>query len=123
MRKRSALMLVFVAISFSSIAAADDWPRFRGPNGDGQSDVAGIPVECQPDQSRWKTPPPGRAHSSPIVWGDRLFVTSGAPDTGEQIILAFNALSGEQLWEKRFPSGTHHQHADNSYATSTPAID
>jgi outer membrane protein assembly factor BamB len=123
MRRLSALMLVFVATSFSSSSSADDWPRFRGPNGDGQSDVTGIPVEWQVDQYAWKKPLPGMGHSSPVVWGDRLFVTSGDPDTGEQIILAFNSRSGEQLWEKRFPSGTHHQHADNSYATSTPAVD
>ena len=56
MRRLSALMLVFVATSFSSSSSADDWPRFRGPNGDGQSDVTGIPVEWQVDQYAWKKP-------------------------------------------------------------------
>jgi outer membrane protein assembly factor BamB len=123
MRNIYAMLFGFAVLSFSNFAAADEWPRFRGPNGDGQSDFKGIPTEWKTDEYAWKKPLPGMGHSSPVIWGDRLFVTSADPDNGEQIILAFDARSGEQLWEKRFVSGTHHQHADNSYATSTPAVD
>jgi outer membrane protein assembly factor BamB len=52
-----------------------------------------------------------------------VFVTSGDPKSGEQIVLAFDAKSGGQLWEKRFASHTYSMHSDNSYATSTPAAD
>ena len=58
-----------------------------------------------------------------MIWGERVFVTSGDPQSGEQIVLAFDAKSGEQLWGKRFASHTYSMHSDNSYATSTPAAD
>jgi outer membrane protein assembly factor BamB len=104
-------------------AAAENWDRFRGPNGAGQSDAAGIPSEWTETDYRWKKPLPGVGHSSPVVWEKRLFVTSGDPSTGEQILLSFDAETGEPLWEKRFASHTHSMHSDNSYATSTPAVD
>jgi outer membrane protein assembly factor BamB len=102
---------------------AENWDRFRGPNGAGQSDAAGIPTEWTEADYLWKKPLPGIGHSSPVIWGDRLFVSSADPATAEQIILAFDAHTGEQLWEKRFDSAAYSQHADNSYATSTPAAD
>jgi outer membrane protein assembly factor BamB len=66
---------------------------------------------------------PGIGRSSPVIWNGRLFLTSGEPDTAEQIVLAYDAASGEPLWEKRFPSAGYSMHRDNSYATSTPAVD
>jgi outer membrane protein assembly factor BamB len=102
---------------------AENWDRFRGPNGAGQSEAAGIASEWTEADYLWKKSLPGVGHSSPVVWGDRVFVTSGDPKSGEQIVLAFDAKSGGQLWEKRFASHTYSMHSDNSYATSTPAAD
>ncbi len=107
----------------ANVAQAENWDRFRGPNGEGQSEAAGIPTEWTAADYLWKKSLPGVGHSSPVVWGDRLFVTSGDPKSGEQIVLAFDAKSGAQLWEKRFASHTYSMHTDNSYATSTPAVD
>ena len=105
------------------MAHAENWDRFRGPNGAGQSEAAGIPSEWTEADYLWKKSLPGVGHSSPVIWDGRLFVTSGDPDSGEQIVLAFDAKSGEPLWEKRFASHTYSMHSDNSYATSTPAVD
>jgi outer membrane protein assembly factor BamB len=57
------------------------------------------------------------------VWGNQLIITSADPDSAEQIILAFDARSGQQLWERRIAAAPYHKHAMNSFATSTPAID
>ena len=114
---------VVVALVACNSVQAENWDRFRGPNGAGQSEAAGIPSEWTEADYLWKKSLPGVGHSSPIVWGDRLFVTSGDPESGEQIVLAFDVKNGEPLWEKRFASHTYSMHSDNSYATSTPSAD
>ena len=72
-RRMSMLLLLSVV----STVAAGDWPRFRGPNGSGISpDEAAVPTEWSPTENlKWKTPLPGAGVSSPIVVGDRVFVT------------------------------------------------
>lgn len=120
-------ILLIVAVCYvlsGQSARAENWERFRGPNGTGVSDAAAeIPSEWTEADYKWKKPLPGVGHSSPVIWDGKLFVTSGDPKTGEQILLAFDAKSGEPLWEKRVPSHTYSMHTDNSYATSTPAVD
>ena len=115
----ASLLLLLAA----GMAAAENWDRFRGPNGDGQSDAAGIPSEWTPADYAWKISLPGLGHSSPVIWGNRLFVTSADNGTGEQILLAFDARTGAQLWAERFQSASHQKHPTNSFATSTPAVD
>jgi outer membrane protein assembly factor BamB len=123
MRRQIISMAVVLMVSLVTIGRTEQWPRFRGNNGDGQSDASAIPIEWKTGEYAWKKALPGLGRSSPVVWDDRVYVTSANPDTGEQIILALDAHSGQQLWEKRFASATHHQHVENSYATSTPTVD
>jgi len=117
------ILAVGCAFLAGTLAQAENWERFRGPNGAGQSEATTIPSQWTEANYLWKKSLPGVGHSSPVVWGDRLFFTSGDPDSAEQIVLAFDARSGEQLLEKRFASHTYSMHSDNSYATSTPAVD
>ncbi len=114
---------VAIGLVIATSALAGNWDRFRGPNGAGQSDDAGIPTRWEPANFLWKRPLPGVGHSSPVIWGTRLFITSADPKTGEQIVSAFDALSGTPLWEKRFDAGQYHMNSLNSYASSTPAVD
>lgn len=112
-----------VACCTTGTALSENWDRFRGPDGAGQSDTAGVPTEWTDADYQWKKPLPGVGHSSPVIWNGRLFVTSGEPTSGELIVLAFDAQSGKTLWERRFASHTYAMHSENSYATSTPAVD
>jgi outer membrane protein assembly factor BamB len=114
--------ILLLALAGSAIAG-DTWPRFRGHNGDGSSDATSIPAEWNEEAFRWKADLPGTGHSSPIIWGERLFITSGDPQTAERIVLCYDALSGEMLWERRFSSTPHKLHNDNSYASNSPAAD
>jgi outer membrane protein assembly factor BamB len=121
--KLSMLLAIVVTLSNGAVRA-ENWERFRGPNGLGVSSAAaGIPSEWTEADYLWKKPLPGVGHSSPVIWDGRLFVTSGDPKSGEQIVMAFDAKSGAPLWEERFASHTYAMHTDNSYATSTPAVD
>jgi outer membrane protein assembly factor BamB len=117
--------LVFLCVSLESLHA-ENWDRFRGPNGEGQADASGIPSQWEDSNYLWKKPLPGVGHSSPVIWNDKLFLTSAVPETGEQIVQVFDSLSGTPLWERRIvaPAVSPYQHhAHNSRASSTPAVD
>src|SRR5580704_15072375 len=94
MRRIGCLLLFCV-----TAATAQEWPRFRGPNGSGVSDAAGLPVEFSPAKNVvWKTAVPfGR--SSPVVSGDRIFVTASEGD--KLLTLCFDSKTGRQLWRRQ----------------------
>lgn len=105
-------------------AGAANWDRFRGPNGSGQSDDATIPTKWEPANYLWKQPLSSIGHSSPVIWDDRLYLTSADAKTGALVVSAYNAKSGKPLWDKRFDAGSsYHINGLNSYASSTPAVD
>ncbi len=96
---RDSLPVFAALLAMSAVAA--DWPRFRGPNGLGVSDTTGLPAEFGLDKNLiWKTPlPPG--HSSPILAGDRIFVTAYEGD----LLLTFSLdrATGKVLWRREAP--------------------
>ena len=125
---RTTLLLIVtaaVALSAAAFCAADsaEWTRFRGPNGSGLSDAAGIPAQWTEKDYNWKVALPGGGHSSPVVWGDKIFVTSGNDDSAKRIVLCLRASDGGTLWKREFDSKTCSQNNLNSYATPTPAVD
>ncbi len=101
----------------------EPWNRFRGPNGSGVVRTDQIPTQWNADDFNWRVELPGQGHSCPVLWEDRLFVTSGNDQSGERIVLCFDADSGKQLWSKSFPAVSHGKHALNSFASATPAVD
>ena len=112
--------LVVFAISSSN---AEDWARFRGPNGTGQSDITGLPVEWNDGDYRWKTTLLGSGSSAPVIWGNRVFVTSCDAETAEFYVQCLDATTGKDLWTTRFESQPYRIHRRNSYASSTPVVD
>jgi outer membrane protein assembly factor BamB len=101
---------------------AEDWLRFRGPNGAGVSGSTGLPVDFGPAKNLvWKTPLPfGR--SSPIVAGDRVFVT--ARDGEKLLTLAIDRSSGKVLWRREIVRDRAHQiYRLNDPASPSPASD
>lgn len=117
----TAALLLFVATG--PALANDNWPRFRGPNGTGVSDAKTIPTTITEKDIRWKTRLPGVGHSSPVTWGDTLFVTSGDADTGAQRVHALAVGTGKILWTKNFASQTFRMHRFNAYAAASCAVD
>jgi outer membrane protein assembly factor BamB len=120
---RVNLLAATLLLASSVATAGENWSRFRGPNGRGVAAGISFPATWTADDYDWKVPLPGKGHSSPVGWGDRLFVTTGDQESGELALVALDAKSGKSLWEKRFKSVPHHLHAANSYASSTPAVD
>ena len=115
-----------ITVPVNVVTASDgpqEWSRFRGANGLGQSDATTIPVEWTSEDYNWQVPLPGIGHSSPVISENRVLVTSGDPEGGTRYVTCLRASDGSQLWSREFPSATHHLHARNSYASSTPALD
>ncbi len=118
--------LVAAAASGTEPAAESQahWPQFRGVNACGVSQYEGrLPVEFKPENALWSTPlPPG--HSSPCIWGDRIFLTGFDLDAGKLQTLCLHRNSGEILWRRPAPATTIEKvHPISTPANATPAAD
>jgi outer membrane protein assembly factor BamB len=105
--------------------AAKYWARWRGPSGQGMVSGSGYVDTWSGTQNViWKTPVPGSGNSSPVVWGNRIFLTS-ASDAGDRAsLLAFDRTTGKPLWSTTVPSGDPGRtHDKNGYASATAATD
>lgn len=120
--QRGWMCAVILACSAVS-SSAQEWTRFRGPNGTGESEARTIPATWTERDYNWKVAVPGVGHSSPVLWGDRLFIMSADPKDATRFALCYDALTGKKIWEKSFPSQTHTLHKQSSYASPTPAVD
>ena len=130
-------------------AATGTWPSFRGPGASGVADGAKLPETWNlgtGEHVRWRTPIPGLSHASPIVWGERVFVTTAvSQDAGatfkpglygdgdaatdrslhKWMLLALDAKTGRVLWERVAYQGEPRElrHIKATYANATPATD
>lgn len=113
--------LVYLIASLSP-AKAENWPGFRGPKGDGQAANQMAPVHFNPSSNLlWKADLP-IGLSSPIVWGDQIFVTG--EESNKLSTICLNKMSGKRLWEQVLtPEKLEPVHSSNSHASSTPVTD
>src|SRR5690349_18195041 len=99
-------MMRFTTLAFALLVttavSAEEWPGWRGPRGDGTSTEKNIPLKFSGDgeQLRWKTEIPGKGHSSPIVWGDRVFVTSCIESDQKRMLYCLDRADGKIRWER-----------------------
>jgi outer membrane protein assembly factor BamB len=117
---------LFLCLSLNQTAAiAGDWPAWRGPQGDGISPETTAPLQWSPEAGLvWKIALPGIGRSSPIIFGNRVFVTTGTADDAARRVLCIERNTGKTLWNTivhQGPGGKMHQ--DNTTASSTPATD
>jgi len=105
--------------------AAKYWTRWRGPSGQGIVAGTGYVDKWSATQNvKWKTPVSGAGNSSPIVWRDRVFLTTSYDQGGRLSMLAFDRATGKQLWETFAPQGRNVRvHRKNGYASATPSTD
>src|SRR5215211_3146069 len=89
-----SIAAAFLVAVLSNISAAENWARFRGPNGAGQSDDVEIPTTWEDANFLWKQPLAGVGHSSPVIWGEKLFLTSADDSTGTQVVSAYDLRTG-----------------------------
>lgn len=151
MRRIRAILcgLAFAAAASGAEEGRENWPQFRGPAASGVSESGKPPAEWDVAGGRnvlWKTPIPGLAHSSPVVWGDRVFVTTAIPSTGDaQLklglygagdsakdmvehafkVFCLDRRTGRVLWEQTAHTGVPkvRRHTKATHCNSTPATD
>src|SRR4051812_40043273 len=126
-RSRTLIPLLVVTICFvpTRARAAEDWPQFRGPTGQGLTDVKPLPVEWGPAKNVvWKLAIPGRGWSSPVIADGKVYLTT-AVGNGPVSLWAFclDEASGKVVWETElFTPKTVHTHAKNTPASATPIV-
>jgi outer membrane protein assembly factor BamB len=134
MKRPSMILCIPLCLCASVVPSlAEDWPSWRGPRADGTCNEKDFPLKWSATENiAWKTPIPGRGHSSPIVSGERIFVTTcleGDPRQDkdkprDRVLLCLNRANGHILWKKVIVSAPLERiHAENSYASATPATD
>jgi len=123
-RDRVCLVLLVFLVCAGSLAGAREWTRFRGPNGQGISGASALPVKWSEGDYAWKIKLAGAGHSSPVVWADKVFVTSGDSKAGRGFVQAFAVADGKELWKREYALGNFKTlNSLNSYATGTPCVD
>jgi len=115
-------ILSFLALLSSGHAA--DWPGWRG-DGSGVSGEAGLPVAWDSQHNVvWKTPLPGEGNSSPIVWGERVFLTAWTDGGKKRLVLALDSKDGKILWQRELDAPlAPPTNPKNGYASATPVTD
>jgi len=122
-RMKSLLAMCAAFLLASHDCFSQEWTRFRGPNGSGISHAKTIPTKLTAPDINWKVELPGTGHSSPVFWGDRIFLTSTGDKSGGISALCLDANDGRLLWRKDFSLTPFARHQFNSFASSTPAVD
>jgi outer membrane protein assembly factor BamB len=118
-------VLGLAILCFATTASSDgaNWSRFRGPNGTGTVADKNVPVEWTADSVLWKVAIPGKGNSSPVIWGDNIFLQSSSDDGTERWLLCLSAATGQTLWKQTAQGSKAKTHPLNSQASGTPAVD
>lgn len=120
--KPTLLPSLLAAFSVVTLAAqAEDWARFRGPNGTGVSSSKNLPDRIDETNTVWSIPS-GTGWSSPVVFHDKLVFTAET-GAGHRAVVCVNAATGKELWRHEESFVSHKKHNFNSFASSTPFID
>ncbi len=134
---RTAMCLLATSLSLSAFGAEPNWAGFRGPNGMGTSAAKGLPVTWGNSENiAWKVPLPGPGASSPIVFGDRIYLTcytgffipgesGGSQDNLKRHLLALKRSDGSLVWDKAVAAKLPEEDRirDHGFAANTPAAD
>ena len=93
--------LLFASIALSVPLLAANWPAWRGPNQNGETPETNLPLKWSAKENvKWKSELPDRGNSSPIVWGNRVFVTQAMEKEGKRLLICLDRKDGQVLWQK-----------------------
>lgn len=116
-------LLLFAVVSLAHSAFGENWPAWRGPAGDGVTKETDLPIQFGPSIGvRWKVVLPERGNSTPIVWGDRVFLTQA--DGTRRLLMCLDRKDGRTLWSAGPDwKGEDVTHKTNPYCSSSPVTD
>lgn len=122
MNLRPALLLLSAALLALS-ASGQEWTRFRGPNGTGVGTATNLPARWTETDYQWKLKLPGVGHSSPVLWGDRVFVTCADAGAARWRLVCVDSNKGTIAWQNDFPLPFYTLNRNNTFATSSATVD
>lgn len=120
------LLFLSTAILTLTLSAQADWLNFRGPQGSGYApEIGNLPKKLDSSNLAWVVPLPGRGLGSPVIVGDRVFVTAASgPEQKQLHILCFDAADGSPVWERKFwATGRTMTNNKTNVAAPSPASD
>jgi outer membrane protein assembly factor BamB len=117
---RLALNTGIVAVATAATLSADNWPQWRGPALNGVSAEKGLPIKWNETEGiAWKVPMPGRSGSTPIIWGENIFLNVGTADSsGELELWTLDRTTGKLRWKAHVASGNHVERKQNMSSPS-----
>jgi len=122
-KKRFLFLMFCGALLFSPLSQGQEWPRFRGADGTGLGKGESIPVSFDQSDHDWHVDLPGPGHSSPVLWGNKLFLNWARDEEGKRGLVCLDARTGKQNWSWETTFEAYRHHRDNSFAASTPVLD
>ena len=107
-------------LTVATLSAAENWPQWRGPALNGVAPAKGLPLKWSTTENiAWKLPMPGRSGSTPIIWGEYIFLNVGTQDaTGDLELWALDRNGGKVLWKGHIAGGNHTQRKQNMSSPS-----
>lgn len=120
--------LRLLACAFSLLAcslSAANWPAWRGPNGDGTTSETQLPLKWDKNTNvRWHVPLPDRGNSTPVIWGNKIFLTQAIEKENRRTLMCFDRSNGKLLWQQGVVYADKElTHATNPQCSSSPATD
>ena len=118
-------MKALIALLLTCVCASANWPAWRGPEGTGVTRESKLPVRWSTNENiRWRTPLPERGNSTPIVWGDAVFVTQAIDKENRRTLMRFDRKTGKQRWQKGVTySEKEPTHETNPYCSASAVTD
>jgi len=122
MHRIAAVLLLFCS---SALTFAADWPAWRGPTGQGISDEKNLPTKWSAKENvKWKAPLAHQGNSTPVIWGQKIFLTQANKGGSERSLICFDRADGKQLWKKDVAYTEPERNWDqNWYANASPVTD
>ena len=123
---RQLFTVIYFLLFVNSLIGQENWPEFRGPTGDGVALGITLPTDLG-DQTNvsWETPIHGRGWSSPVIWGEQIWLTSATEDGKKMFGICVDLKTGKVIHDKLIYQNENprFRHATNSYASCTPAVE
>ena len=125
MSRSRVAALGILLLTLASTVRAENWPAWRGPTGQGYSTEKNLPTKWSATENvKWKVPLPDAGNSTPIVWGDKIFLTQATEKGKKRSLWCLARKDGAKLWEKTVEfTGDEPKHQTNTYCAASPVTD
>lgn len=121
--KLTRLFFTIALFTFCRSGLAENWPQWRGPHFDGSSNEKGLPSTWSKETAQWSIDLPGPSAATPIIWGDRVFISTPDTASGTLHALCFDRKTGRKLWDNKVGEGRIYRDEKSNFASPSPVAD